>query len=224
MNGKEFTPALGYGFLTPVYDLAVGLLTRERRWRGDLARLVDPQPGDRILDVGCGTGSLLVRLGKLEPDAEFIGLDPDPEVLRIAGAKALRKGVDVTWIEGFLDDQTASQIGSVSKVVSSLVFHQTAVEEKAHILSAIRGVLAEGDRLFIADYGLQRNRIMRALFRSTVQLIDGIADTQPNADGCLPKMIAAADFHDVREKQVIATATGSISLYSASARVPENHV
>ena len=65
MSGKEFTPALGYGFLTPVYDLAVGLLTRERRWRSDLVRLIDPQPGDRILDVGCGTGSLLVRLGQL---------------------------------------------------------------------------------------------------------------------------------------------------------------
>ena len=88
MTGKEFTPALGYGFLTPVYDLAVGLLTRERRWRSDLVRLIDPQPGDRILDVGCGTGSLLLLLGRVEPEARLIGLDPDPEALRIAGAKA----------------------------------------------------------------------------------------------------------------------------------------
>ena len=217
MTGKEFTPALGYGFLTPAYDLAVGLLTRERRWRGELVRLIDPQPGDRILDVGCGTGSLLLRLGKFEPEAQLIGLDPDPEVLRIAVDKARRKGVDVDWIEGFLDDRPAGQIGSVSKVVSSLVFHQTPLQEKARLLAAMHNALAVGGGLYIADYSLQRSRLMRAAFRVTVQAIDGLRNTQPNADGCLPEMIAAAGFRNVAEIKAYSTATGSISLYIATA-------
>ena len=52
MTEKEFTPALGHAFLTPFYDLAIGLLTRERLWRGNLVELVIPDIGDRILDVG----------------------------------------------------------------------------------------------------------------------------------------------------------------------------
>lgn len=217
MSGKEFTPALGYKFLTPVYDLAVGLLTREHRWRRELIRLVNPQTGDSILDVGCGTGSLLVRVGRLEPGARLIGLDPDPGVIDLAQRKAQRRSVSVSWVTGFFDQDAIAQTGTVSKVVSSLVLHQTPLDEKARILVAMRTVLGEGGRLYIADYGLQRTPLMRAAFRSTVQAIDGIEDTQPNADGCLPEMIATAGFGNVRERLVIATATGSISLYSASA-------
>ena len=224
MSGKDFTPALGYGFLTPVYDLAVGLLTRERRWRSDLVRLTDPQPDDRILDVGCGTGSLLVRLGQREPEAERIGLDPDPEVIQIARMKAARRGVDVTWIEGFLNDDTIGNIGDVSKVVSSLVFHQTPVHEKARLLATMRKVLGDRGKLVVADYGMQRHWPMRAAFRLTVQAIDGVRDTRPNAEGCLPAMMKEAGFQDVREREAIRTLTGSISLYTASVDAPEKHV
>lgn len=133
MAGKEYTPALGYRFLTPAYDLAVGLLTRERRWR-----------------------------------------------------RELRKGIDATWITGFLNDDSAGDIGSASKVVSSLVFHQTPVQQKARLLTSMRSVFGTG--------------------------------------GILTVMMQEAGFANVREHQAIHTVTGSISLYSAYARVPENHV
>lgn len=215
---ERFTPALGYRFLTPVYDLVVGLVTREGYWRSELVNLVAPQPGDRILDVGCGTGSLIARLAICEPAAELIGLDPDPQVLELARKKAKKRGVKAAWEEGFLNEETATRIGHVSKVVSSLVLHQTPIEEKVRILSAMRIVLGEGGELTIADYGLQRTKLMRMLFRGTVQAFDGLSDTQPNADGCLPGLIEAAGFQGVNECRVIPTATGSISIYQASIR------
>ena len=217
MPQKEFTPALGFQFLTPVYDLSVGLFTRENYWRDELLKSVNPKPGDSILDVGCGTGSLIIRLGTYEPEATLIGLDPDPQVLEIARRKIDRSGINVTLMNGFLNDELAERIGPVTKVVSSLVFHQTPVEEKANILVAMRSVLSKGGSLYIADYGLQRTRLMRILFRATVQNFDGVADTQPNADGCLPELIKSAGFHNVKETHVIATLTGSISLYQATA-------
>lgn len=67
---------------------------------------------------------------------------------------------------------------------------------------------------FVADYGEQRSRTMRALFRQ-IQRLDGFANTQPNADGVLPRMFAAAGFDRVIERQSISTPTGSISIYSA---------
>ncbi len=217
MTQKKFTPAAGFHFLTPVYDFSIGLFTRENNWRGDLLRSVDPQPGDTILDVGCGTGSFIFRMGAYEPDTTLIGLDPDAQILEIARRKTDKCGLNVKLLNGFLDSETAARIGPVTKVVSSLVFHQTPIDEKANILSTMRSVLSKGGSLHIADYGLQRTKLMRALFRATVQNFDGVSDTQPNADGCLPKLIEAAGFNSVRETSVIPTLTGSISLYRATA-------
>ena len=56
-----FTPAAGHHWLTPFYDFGVAALTRENRWRRALIAQVRPGPGDVILDVGCGTGSLRGR-------------------------------------------------------------------------------------------------------------------------------------------------------------------
>ena len=216
MPKRAYTPALGFSFLTPAYDLAVALVARENAWRGSLIRLLDPVPGDRILDVGCGTGTLAIRLCQLEPGVTVTGLDPDPDVLKRARAKAENAGMPITWIEGFLDDSATAMIGSVPKVVSSLVLHQTPLAEKKNILVAMHDVLEPGGRLVIADYGLQRTSLMRLLFRCTVQVFDGVKDTQPNADGLLPELMTDAGFSDVAESDVIKTVTGSISIYTAS--------
>ena len=79
----------------------------------------------------------------------------------------------------------------------------------------MHALLEPGGSLHDADYGLQRSKLMRLLFRRTVQTIDGIEDTQPNADGVLPGLMEMAGFADVTETEVIPTLTGSISLYRA---------
>ena len=212
---KTFTPALGDARLTPLYDLAIAGLTREDAWRSELVRFVDPQEHDRILDVGCGTGSLITQLKSAAPDCQIIGLDPDSEVLGRAQLKANKKNQTVDWREGFLTDGLAAELSPMTKVVSSLVFHQTPVAEKKNILGSIWRVLEPGGRLYIADYGHQRTSLMRMLFRWTVQAIDGVEDTAPNAEGELPGYMTEMGFDDVQEKQVIPTATGSISIYLA---------
>ena len=210
---KKFTPALGHSWLTPLYDLVIAGLTRENTWRSALVGFVDPQTGERILDVGCGTGSLIVQLKVASPQSHIIGVDPDPEVLAKARGKAESVGHEIEWREGFLTQELAAELAPADKVVSSLVFHQTPEEEKRTILGAIWEALTPGGSLFIADYGLQQNVLMRVLFRSTVQAIDGVEDTTPNAKGLLPHYMRDARFEDVEELKVIPTATGSLSIY-----------
>jgi hypothetical protein len=100
-------------------------------------------------------------------------------------------------------------------VVSSLVFHQAPLETKRALLDAMAGALRSGGQLHIADYGWQRTAAMRFGFW-IVQSLDGYADTQPNADGCLPVLMYEAGFKNVTETAVIPTVTGSISLYRAT--------
>src|SRR3546814_20726260 len=66
-----YTPAAGHHWLTPVYDFGVAALTREHRWRSALIKQVRPRAGDVIADIGCGTGSVLVRLGNAAPSAQI---------------------------------------------------------------------------------------------------------------------------------------------------------
>lgn len=213
-DAASFTPAAGVHWLTPYYDFGLAALTRERRWREALVAQVQPSPDDVIVDLGCGTGSLLVRLAAAEPKARLIGLDPDPAVLRRARAKLDRTGARAELIQGFGRDAGRLLEGrGVTKVVSSLVFHQVPMAEKSAALNAAYSVLASGGALHIADYGLQRTALMRGLFRATVQNLDGVRDTQPQADGILPDLIRRAGFVDVAETQVIPTPTGSISLF-----------
>lgn len=217
-SDEKFTPALRYERLTPLYDFAIALLTRESFWRNRFVLQIAPTSKDRILDVGCGTGSLAILLKKAEQDAEIIGLDPDPAVLARARRKAEKEGVTIDWREGFLTDEVVAQLQPVTRVISSLVFHQTALAEKRRILSKMYALLEPGGSLHVADYGLQRSGLTRFLFRRTVQVIDGVEDTQPNADGVIPRLMIDAGFAGVAEDDVIFTISGSISLYRAECR------
>lgn len=208
---RGYTPALGSAALTPLYDIAIAWLTRERRWRRALVEQVAPEPSDRVLDVGCGTGTLAIQLKNKEPKVEIVGVDPDPEMLARARAKPDATGI--TWRQGFLAEGLVKSEAPFDKVLSSLVLHQTPLAEKKRIIGLMFDALRSGGAIHIADYGRQRTSLMRLLFRCTVQRLDGVQDTQPNADGVLPELIAQAGFQDVVETQVIATLTGSISLY-----------
>lgn len=97
---------------------------------GDAARalLVEQaaiRPGQRVLDVGCGTGSLLVQLKRRYADVEAVGLDPDPRALARARRKGLRAGFSFQLDQGFADELPYAD-ASFDRVVSSFMFRKPA--------------------------------------------------------------------------------------------------
>lgn len=206
------TPPLGHRALTPLYDLAIAAITREKKWRTALITALAPSPGDRILDIGSGTGSLAIALHKACPEACYIGVDPDADAVQRAREKAKRLSGDIRFEEGFFSAGMGYFDEPPNKIVSSLVLHQVPLKEKQRILTDARQALATSGSLFITDYGLQQG-VQRLLFRSTVQALDGVEDTRPNAEGIIPKLLINAGFRSVEETEKIATATGTISIY-----------
>src|SRR3546814_20260225 len=103
---------------------------------------VRPRAGDVIADIGCGTGSVLVRLGNAAPSARLLGIDPDPAVLECARKKVAAAGLTAELHIGFARQAAELLAGPPpTKIVSSLVFHQVPMDEKVAALPAISAAL-----------------------------------------------------------------------------------
>ncbi len=88
----EFIPALRFNVLTPLYDYVVRLTTREYVFKRRLLDAASVESGESVLDVGCGTGTLLREIARREPSASVTGLDADPAILEIANRKLAKIG------------------------------------------------------------------------------------------------------------------------------------
>lgn len=212
MSDEHYIPAARWHWLTPLFDPVISLTMREGRLRGMVVDEVLAGDPKTVLDLGCGTGTLLLRLARAAPDSCLIGLDPDPDVLRRAREKTHAAGATIELVEG-MGDAIPFDDASVDCVVSSLVFHHLAADVKARTLAEARRVLRPEGRLVVMDYGRPQDPLMRVAFLS-VQLLDGFASTSSNVRGELPSLIAAAGF-DARTVGRLRTVSGSLELLAA---------
>lgn len=217
----NYTPPAGYSALTPLYDIGVRLTTREVKWRKALVGFITPNDDDVLLDVGAGTGSLALLMAQANPAVTYLGIDPDDNAIEIARAKAQRAGIDVDFKRAMMSADAVADWPTPNIATLCLVLHQVPLAEKMRLLSEIHSVLEPGGRLFVADYGEQTSWLMRKLFWATIQQLDGIEDTQPNADGVVIPLMSRAGFVEVRELRKFNTITGSISIISAMKRAEE---
>lgn len=213
MQQRVYIPALGYEPLTALYDPVLRLTMREAYLKRRLVQQADLRPGMRVLDVGCGTGTLTLLARQTQPESDITGLDGDAAMLGRAQRKAERSGVAVTFAQGF-SYALPYPDHSFDRVVSSLLFHHLTTEDKRHTLYEIHRVLRPGGELHIADWGKAQNLVMRGAFL-LIQLLDGFITTADHVTGKLPAYIIAAGLKDVQQTAQFATMFGTLTLYRA---------
>src|SRR5438046_2380861 len=156
---RTYLPAAGHDWFLPLYDPFVKLVGGDRARRA-LLEQAGVRSGQRVLDVGCGTGTLAVLIKRLHPDVDVVGLDPDPKALARARRKAEREAVSIRLDRGFSDELPYSA-ASFDLVFSSLMFHHLSAEEKGPTLREIRRVLRPGGFLHLLDFGGRALRVPR---------------------------------------------------------------
>ena len=160
---RPYLPGMGVDWLLPLYDPLTWLLGAGRA-RRDLLLHADLRPGQRALDIGCGTGTLVVLLKRLHPDVDVAGVDPDPRALARAARKARRAGVQVRLARGF-SDALDEPDGSVDRVFSSFMFHHLDRSEQVRTLAEVTRVLRPGGRLHLLDFGRPGDAVIPELLR-----------------------------------------------------------
>ena len=186
------------------YDWGIRLLTLGRLNRR-YDRLVEPiRSGDRVLDIGCGTGALSLRAAR--KGAQVKGIDLNPEMLEIARKRTREEGLkdQVTYTELGVAELDQEPAGVYDAAVSGLCFSELSPDEIRFTLKTLRSLLKPGGLLLIADEVRPASTVkhlLSVLLRAPlVALTYLLTQTTTKAVRDLPQMVKAAGFQirDIR--------------------------
>jgi ubiquinone/menaquinone biosynthesis C-methylase UbiE len=212
MRAEEspYIPALRFHWLTPLYDPLLRWVMREERFKRRLIRQANIQPGFKVLDLGCGTGTLTVLTKQAFPDISLVGIDGDKQVLEIARKKAQQENVLISWDYG-LAYALPYPDNIWDRVLSSLMTHHLTTVEKLKTFKEVLRVLKPGGEFHVLDFGRPHTPSM-VLAAGVMQHFE---HTQDNFEGKLPLLMHNAGFDQVIELSHINTIFGPLSFVRA---------
>src|SRR5215467_5146752 len=133
-------PALGKDWLTPFFDVLLAIVGLGAPLTDGVIEGANIQDGEHVLDVGCGTATLLIAAKSRSPLAQMVGVVQ-------AGA-----------------EHVPFPTASFDLVMSTLVFHHLPTEIKQRAMQEIHRVLMPGGRFLLADFGKPEGLLLRIFF------------------------------------------------------------
>jgi ubiquinone/menaquinone biosynthesis C-methylase UbiE len=211
---RTFMPAAGRDFFLPLYDPLMTALGFGRI-QAALLQQAALQPDFRVLDVGCGTGTLAVTIKREHPTIDVVALDPDPKALARAQRKARRAGVSIQFDRGF-SDALPYENARFNRVFSSMMFHHLRRTERESALREIRRVLEPAGRLEFLDFATAGSGAHGLLARvlHPPQQMAGTAEAR------LLELMARAGFGGAKRVGHRDTLFGAVAYYQAAAGSP----
>jgi ubiquinone/menaquinone biosynthesis C-methylase UbiE len=190
VSQREFLPAAGRDVFLPLYDPLVSLMGFGRAVQ-ELISQANIQHDHSVLDVGCGTGTLIVMLKRRYPAVQVVGLDPDSKALRRADKKIRRAGVSVQLDHGFADELPYRE-ASFDRVFSSFMFHHLDEAERERTSREVLRVLKPGGSFHLLDFVADDDA--HGFFE---RLFAGHALMKTNTNERLLRLISRAGFTNV---------------------------
>ena len=203
-----YIPALNKSWLTPLYDPLLKWGMREELFKRYLVDRTHLQPGWRVLDLGCGTGTLTLQLKQHQPAAEVFGLDGDPHILEIAREKSAAAGVNIQWKEGLAFEMPYPS-NYFERVVSCLMIHHLTKADKVRAFREVHRVLKQGGQAHILDFGKPHGLIM-ILISIFIAHLEQAGD---NVNGRIPAMLQESGFPKMNITRRFKTIFGELSHY-----------
>lgn len=206
---RTFIPAAGHDLALPFYDPITKALGIDQA-RETLIDQADLRAGLRVLDMGCGTGSLILAIARRHPDIRLVGLDPDPRALARCSTKAERTGVRAEFVRGFAD-ATPLAAHSFDRVVTSFMFHHLSATEKRAMLREARRLLKPGGSIHLLDFAHKQGWLAQA--RLPFFHGDGM---RADRDGAIVLLLEEAEFIHAQEVGRRTSFFQTMAYYSAS--------
>lgn len=153
-NNQTITKQKGQmGNWAKYYDFIMVLMTlgREKKLRQMTLGLAQVKQGERVLEIGCGTGTLSIAAkAQVGLSGEVFGIDIAPEMIAVASRKAARKGVDVDFKVGSIASIPFPENCFDVVMCSFMIFHMPDDVRKTGFKEIYRVLKSEG-HLFILD-------------------------------------------------------------------------
>lgn len=187
------------------YDLFVRLLFsgKVQVMMRSTVQLANIQPGEKVLDIGCGTGTLAILAKQTGGQSvEIYGRDAAPEMIEHAREKARQQKVDVDFQPG-LAEAIQFPDETFDLVMNSLMMHHLPADLREKALVEMYRVLKPGGRLLVVDFEPPK----KGLYRSFLTLILGEMTSIDNT--AIPPLVRNAGFKNVE----IGTTDTSIATY-----------
>ena len=208
---RTYLPAAGHDWFLPLYDPLTRLLGVQKARRMLLAQ-AQLLPYQRVLDVGCGTGTLAVLVKEEHPSVDVVGVDPDPRALARAQLKADRVGLSIRFDHGFAD-ALGYRDATFDRAFSSMMFHHLEPDARERSLGEMHRVLKPGGRLELLDFEgpeAEGHWALSRLFHSHHRL-------QDNSTRRVLDLLRRAGFRDVEKMASRMMLFGRVAFYQASA-------
>ncbi|MBW8744623.1 MAG: methyltransferase domain-containing protein [Sphingomonas sp.] len=137
------------------YDLLLRLVwgRDEDRYRAHVLELAQIGPGQSVLDVGCGTGTLAIAAKRrVGPGGRVTGVDASGDMLARARRKAARQGPDIAFVQGTAQDLPFAP-ASFDVLLCTTVLHCLPAAQRGECLAEMARVLKPEGRLLLVDFG-----------------------------------------------------------------------
>ena len=188
---KPEPEGISLNLLSGFYDYLT--FTEKSKFRKNQIKLIDIRKGEKVLEVGCGTGALSILAKKAVGESgEVDGIDIAPKMIATAQQKARKSNLKINFRIAPINELPYPD-NTFDLIISSLMFHHLPVKVKKEGLEEIHRVLKKEGRLFLCDFGFPRILTLPLMYL----ILIWISSTRYQLFGRLPRLINECKFNHV---------------------------